>query len=148
MRRPYKIERLNREMELLIEPLYLIFRKYPSMIEYMAFPWLRKKGVPSGQGELENDYVNYCKKEHYPKKYELLAEPEAKMVDIMRSYEYLAQPDLKPLIKTFLASYPYGKQDDYQEIHRHLMDVSTKIDNLVRTRYDKIADELCELEST
>jgi hypothetical protein len=147
MRRDHKIEKLNREMELLIEPLYSIFRKYPSMIEYMAFPWLRKKGVPGGQGELESDYINYSKKEHYPQKYELLHEPEAKMIDAMRSYEYLAQPDLKLLIKTFLASYPYGKQSDYQDIHESLKDTSAKIDIVVKARYDKITNELHELES-
>jgi len=147
MRRDHNIEKLSKEMELLIEPLYSIFRKYPSMIEYMAFPWLRKKGVPSGQGESEYDYTNYTKKEHYPQMYELLYEPEAKMIDIMRSYQYLAQADLKLLIKAFLASYPYGKQSNYDDIYKSLTDTSAKIDTLVKSRYDKITDELNELES-
>ena len=148
IQRDRKIEKLNREMELLIEPLYSIFRKYPSMVEYMAFPWLPKKGILGGQGELENDYSNYSKKEHYPQKYELLPEPEEKMINIMRSYEYLAQPDLETLIKKLLETYPYGKQRNYHDIYEDLKATSKEIESLVKVRYDKITHELHDLEST
>lgn len=145
--RDRKIDRLNREMTLLIEPLYSVFRKYPSMVEFMAYPWGRKHNVPSGQGERENDYINYTKKEDNPQKFDLLHEPEAKMVDVMRSYQYLAQSDLRHLIMTFLAFYPYGKQENFHDIYENLKGISVEIDKLVKARYDRIAYELRELES-
>lgn len=142
-----QIARLNKEMDLFIAPLNSIFSEFPSMKRYMAYPWLRKEGVPSGQGDHVDDYTLFSKKGRYGLAFEPLGEPEAILIDIMREHGHLAQPNLRRQIKEFLAFYPYGKQSNYREIYDIQLTIAAKICGLVKERYDEITDQLDKLES-
>ena len=138
------MRRLNEEMAFLIAPLNSIFSKFPSLVEYMTFPWKRKEGIPS-HGELEKDYTDWTKEGLYIE-YKDLKEPEETLIKIMRGHGYLAQPDLRLQIKNFLAPYPYGKEKNWVEIRGDLLTTAKNISDLVKARHDKITDELDKLD--